>query len=79
VRGELFRGKFRHSFEKPEPFAPGKVEEIIKATERVYDNAPQSSGLSAYVIPRPTSSEEPSAHKLRVETGDRYDQKGVCG
>jgi uncharacterized protein len=31
VRGEPFRGKFRHSFEKPEPFTPGKVEEI-KAT-----------------------------------------------
>jgi uncharacterized protein len=28
VRGEPFRGKFRHSFEKPEPFMPGKVEEI---------------------------------------------------
>jgi putative CocE/NonD family hydrolase len=28
VRGEPFRGKFRHSFEKPEPFVPGKVEEI---------------------------------------------------
>jgi uncharacterized protein len=28
VRGEPFRGKFRHSFEKPEPFIPGKVEEI---------------------------------------------------
>ncbi|MGB8986849.1 MAG: CocE/NonD family hydrolase, partial [Candidatus Sulfotelmatobacter sp.] len=28
VRGEPFRGKFRHSFEKPEAFAPGKVEEI---------------------------------------------------
>jgi putative CocE/NonD family hydrolase len=28
VRGEPFRGKFRRSFEKPEPFAPGKVEEI---------------------------------------------------
>lgn len=26
VRGEPFRGKFRHSFEKPEPFTPGKVE-----------------------------------------------------
>ena len=23
IRGEPFRGKFRHSFEKPEPFAPG--------------------------------------------------------
>jgi putative CocE/NonD family hydrolase len=28
VRGEPFRGKFRHSFEKPEPFVPGKVEEV---------------------------------------------------
>jgi hypothetical protein len=28
VRGVPFRGKFRHSFEKPEPFTPGKVEEI---------------------------------------------------
>jgi predicted acyl esterase len=28
VRGEPFRGKFRRSFEKPEPFAPGKVEQI---------------------------------------------------
>ena len=24
VRGEVMRGKFRNSFEKPEPFAPGK-------------------------------------------------------
>jgi uncharacterized protein len=28
VRGEPFRGKFRHSFEKPEPFTPGKMETI---------------------------------------------------
>jgi putative CocE/NonD family hydrolase len=28
VRGEPFRGKFRNSFEKPEPFKPDKVEEI---------------------------------------------------
>ena len=28
VRGEPFRGKFRRSFEKPEPFIPGKVEEV---------------------------------------------------
>jgi uncharacterized protein len=28
VRGEPFRGKFRHSFEKPEPFTPGRVEKI---------------------------------------------------
>jgi hypothetical protein len=28
VRGEIFRGKYRNSFEKPEPFIPGKVAEI---------------------------------------------------
>jgi uncharacterized protein len=28
VRGEPFRGKFRKSFEHPEPFAPGKVEVV---------------------------------------------------
>jgi uncharacterized protein len=28
VRGEPFRGKFRHSFEKPDAFTPGKVEEV---------------------------------------------------
>jgi uncharacterized protein len=28
VRGDIFRGKFRHSFEKPEPFQPGKIETV---------------------------------------------------
>jgi putative CocE/NonD family hydrolase len=28
VRGEVFRGRYRNSFEKPEPFVPGKVTEI---------------------------------------------------
>jgi uncharacterized protein len=28
VRGEPFRGKFRHSFEKPEPFTPGTIEQV---------------------------------------------------
>ena len=28
VRGEPFRGKFRKSFEKPEPFVPGQVEAV---------------------------------------------------
>lgn len=35
VRGEPFRGKFRHSFEKPEPFTPGKVEEVDFAMQDV--------------------------------------------
>ncbi|WP_184547363.1 CocE/NonD family hydrolase [Mucilaginibacter sp. FT3.2] len=28
IRGEVFRGRFRNSFEKPEAFVPGKVTEI---------------------------------------------------
>jgi putative CocE/NonD family hydrolase len=28
VRGELFRGKFRNSFERPEPFTPGRVTKV---------------------------------------------------
>jgi uncharacterized protein len=28
VRGDIFRGRYRKSFEKPEPFAPGKVSEV---------------------------------------------------
>ena len=28
VRGEPFRGKFRHNFEKPEGFTPGKIEAL---------------------------------------------------
>lgn len=35
VRGEPFRGKFRHGFEKPEPFTPGKVEEVSFAMQDV--------------------------------------------
>jgi putative CocE/NonD family hydrolase len=28
LRGECFRGRFRNSYEKPEPFEPGKVEKV---------------------------------------------------
>ena len=28
IRGEIFRGKYRNSFEKPEPFIPGKITEV---------------------------------------------------
>lgn len=28
VRGEIMRGKFRNSFEKPQPFIPGKITEV---------------------------------------------------
>ena len=28
VRGEIMRGKFRNSFQTPEPFVPGKISEV---------------------------------------------------
>jgi hypothetical protein len=28
VRGEVMRGKYRNSFEKPEPFVPGQITEV---------------------------------------------------
>lgn len=28
VRSEVFRGRFRNSFEKPEPFVPGEVTDV---------------------------------------------------
>jgi uncharacterized protein len=105
VRGEPFRGKFRHSFEKPEAFIPGNVEEIefhmqdvnhtfrrghrimvqiqsswfpltdrnpqtfvnipdaklsdfVKATERVYHDKGQASGIGVGVISSPGMAEE---------------------
>ena len=36
VRGEPFRGKFRNSFEHPEPFKPGEVAQIHFDTPDVY-------------------------------------------
>jgi len=35
VRGEIFRGKFRHSFSKPEPFVPGKMDKVEYTTPDV--------------------------------------------
>jgi uncharacterized protein len=36
VRGEPFRGKFRNSLEKPEPFTPGRAETIDFSMPDVY-------------------------------------------
>ena len=35
VRGDVMRGKFRHSYAKPEAFVPGKVEEVTFGTDDV--------------------------------------------
>jgi putative CocE/NonD family hydrolase len=104
VRGEPFRGKFRHSFEKPEAFTSDKVEQVdfamqdvnhtfrrghrimvqvqsswfpltdrnpqtfvnipdakpsdfVKATERVYHDKGQASGIVVGVLPSSASAE----------------------
>jgi uncharacterized protein len=36
VRGEAMRGKFRHSFERPEPFEPGRITEVDWTLPDVY-------------------------------------------
>src|SRR5262249_12553255 len=36
VRGEPMRGKFRNSFEKPEPFEPGKVARLEWTMPDIY-------------------------------------------
>ena len=36
VRGEAMRGKFRNSFEKPEPFEPGEVTKVEYVLPDVY-------------------------------------------
>lgn len=36
VRGEVFRGKFRNSFSKPEPFAPGQMTKVEYAMNDVF-------------------------------------------
>ena len=38
VRGEPFRGKFRNSFEKPEPFTPGQMAKIEYTLPDVFHN-----------------------------------------
>jgi putative CocE/NonD family hydrolase len=36
IRGELMRGRFRNSFEKPEAFTPGKMEKIEYVMPDIY-------------------------------------------
>ena len=38
VRGDIFRGKYRNSFEKPEPFVPGEVTRVSFALPDVNHN-----------------------------------------
>jgi hypothetical protein len=49
VRGEPFRGKFRNSFEKPEPFTPGKVEKIQFTLPDVYHSFRRGHRIMVHV------------------------------
>jgi putative CocE/NonD family hydrolase len=49
LRGEPFRGKFRKSFEKPEPFVPGKVEKIDFTMPGIYHTFRRGHRLMIHV------------------------------
>jgi hypothetical protein len=62
VRGEPFRGKFRHSFEKPEAFTPGKVEEIDFTMQDVNHTFRRGHRISrAHGFRSPTATRRPSS------------------
>ena len=49
VRGETFRGNFRNSFEKPEPFTPGKTEKIEYEMPDIYHTFRQGHRIMVQV------------------------------
>jgi len=49
VRGEPFRGKFRNSYERPEPFTPGKVEKVEFELPDVYHSFRRGHGVMIHV------------------------------
>ncbi len=55
VRGDVFRGKFRNSFERPEPFTPGQVTQIAFTLPDVChtfrSRPPRDGAGSKHVVP----------------------------
>jgi putative CocE/NonD family hydrolase len=49
VRGEPFRGRFRRSFEKPEPFVPGRAEVVTFSMPDVYHTFRKGHRLMVHV------------------------------
>jgi hypothetical protein len=49
VRGEPFRGRFRNSFEKPEPFEPGRVTPVAFTMPDVYHTFRRGHRLMVHV------------------------------
>jgi predicted acyl esterase len=49
VRGEAMRGKFRNSFEKPEPFEPGKATKVEYQMPDVYHTFRRGHRMMAHV------------------------------
>ena len=80
VRGEPFRGKFRHSFEHPEPFTPGKTEEIHFHDARrqsLLSTRPPNHGAGAELLVPAGGSQSPDIYKYSnrqtggLQDGDR--------
>ena len=74
VRGEVMRGKFRNSFEKPEPFEPGKVDERrVRDARRLSHVPPRAShhgpGAKLLVPARRSQSAEVLRHLPRPRRG----------
>jgi uncharacterized protein len=49
IRGEPFRGRFRNSFEKPEPFEPGKMANVAYTMPDVYHTFRRGHRLMVHV------------------------------
>ncbi|RPI18379.1 MAG: CocE/NonD family hydrolase, partial [Acidobacteria bacterium] len=49
VRGEPFRGRFRNSFEKPEPFEPGRVSKIAFTMPDIYHTFRRGHRLMVHI------------------------------
>lgn len=49
VRGELFRGRFRKSFEKPEPFVSGKLDKVEYELPDIYHNFRRGHRIMVHV------------------------------
>ena len=49
VRGELMRGRFRNSYEKPEPFTPGRTDKVEYVMPDVYHTFRQGHRIMVQV------------------------------
>jgi hypothetical protein len=77
VRGEIMRGKFRKSFEKPEPFTPNKVEEVKFYLPDVAHTFKKGHRIMVQIQSSwfPLADRNPQTFVNIYETGDKDFQK----